>query len=184
MPELTADDVASFTNGRLPADDEATERLLKAALAAARRYCGWSVSPVVSVTHTMTGEGGRVLSLPTLQLVSIESLSESGVAVDVSRLDFDPDTGMVEKFPAGSWSRRRGGITAAFTHGFDEDAAADFREGVLQLVDMMSRIGARDNPDLKRKKVDDVEYEWFEGVISTDRQLAALFAPFRILPAP
>jgi hypothetical protein len=90
----------------------------------------------------------------------------------------------VVKQSGGCWTSRYGGITATVTHGFTEAEAADFREGVLQIVDMLSRIGVRDNPDLKRKKIDDTEYEWFEGVVSTDHQLSALFAPFRILPSP
>ena len=38
-----------------------------AALAAVRRYCGWIVTPPATVTITVDGPGGRVLSLPRLR---------------------------------------------------------------------------------------------------------------------
>ena len=79
---------------------------------------------------------------------------------------------------------RYAGIAATITHGFTEDEAADFREGVLRLVDMMAREGARDSPDLVVKKIDDVQYQWSDRLIDTDTRLSTLFAPFRILPSP
>jgi hypothetical protein len=39
--------VEAFTEGRLNRDDAETQRQLDAALAAARGYCGWHVTPVV-----------------------------------------------------------------------------------------------------------------------------------------
>ena len=88
MAELDASDVESFTNGRL-SDDDATARLLASALAAARRYCGWHVSPVREGDEIeVDGPGGRVLSLPTLNLAEVSELSEVGVSVDVGSLMF------------------------------------------------------------------------------------------------
>ena len=39
-----------FTRGRLDRDDDESQRQLNAALAAARRYCGWHVTPVLTST--------------------------------------------------------------------------------------------------------------------------------------
>ncbi|TXH47819.1 MAG: hypothetical protein E6Q97_26320 [Desulfurellales bacterium] len=184
MAELDASDVESFTNGRL-SDDDATARLLASALAAARRYCGWHVSPVREGDEIeVDGPGGRVLSLPTLNLVEVSELSEVGVSVDVGSLDVSRRKGNVVKQSGACWTSRYAGIAATITHGFTEDEAADFREGVLRLVDMMAREGARDSPDLVVKKIDDVQYQWSDRLIDTDTRLSTLFAPFRILPSP
>lgn len=185
MAELTTDDVADYTRGRLPGNnDPATRQLLDAALAAARRYCGWHVSPVLEDDELdVDGPGGRILSLPTLNLLSVSQVVECGEQVDVSTLDVSRRKGVIAK-RSGCWTSRVGAVTATVTHGFTEAQAADFRNGVLRLVDMKAREQARDNPDLKRKKVDDVEYEWFEAALSNDRQLSGLFSQFRILPSP
>ncbi|MFL0172419.1 hypothetical protein [Mycobacterium sp. SMC-13] len=187
MAELTGADLSAYTNGRLP-DDEATQDLLGAALSAARRWCGWWVSPVqTGVTVEVDGPGGRVLSLPTLNLVALTSVSECGVALDVARLDKSKRKGTVEKYPYGWWTSRAGAISVTMTHGFTEVEAADWRRAVLRLADLMDRdeqATQRNSSDLIRKKIDDVEYQWAAGIIDTDERLRALFSQYRILPSP
>lgn len=187
MPELTPNDLNRYTKGRLPGGtDERTQDLLTAALAAARRYCGWSVSPVqAGVSITLDGPGGRTLSLPTLNLVSVTAISENGIAWDTTKIDISRQAGTVEKYPHGHWTSRKGGITVTMTHGHNEAEAADWRRAVLRLADLMDRDDKnRDSGDLVRKRVDDVEYQWALGIISTDARLEALFSQYRILLAP
>lgn len=186
MAELTLDDLARFTKERLPGDDdEYAQELLDAALAGARRYCGWPVSPVIEDDEvTVDGPGGRVLSLPTRNLLELSEVIENGVALDVTKLDVSRRKGTVEKYPYGWWTGRASGIAVTMTHGLTEAEAADWRRAVLRLADLMDRETARDDPSLKRKRVDDVEYEWFEQTISGDTRLSMLLAPFRILPSP
>lgn len=188
MAELAASDLAAFTGGRLGAADPDTATVLAAALAAARRYCGWTVSPVATVTVTVDGPGGLVLSLPTRNLIAVTAVSENGTALDVADLDVSRITGTVMKYPAARWTARRGGITVTMQHGFTEAEAADWRRAVLRLADLMaldtSSSGLRDSPDLVRKRVDDVEYQWSERLISTDQRISALLAPFKILQSP
>ena len=45
------------------------------------------------------------------------------------------------------------------THGYTETEAADWRQAVLTMVDLMSTGGRPDN-ELVVKKVDDVQYQW------------------------
>ena len=184
VAELAAADLSAYTGGRLASGDAATAAVLAAALAAARRYVGWSVSPVASVTVTVDGPGGAVLSLPTRNLLSISAVSENGEALDPADLDVSR-RGTVTKYPLGCWTSRPGGITVTMSHGFTEAEAADWRRAVLRLADLMSReSGQRDSADMVRKKVDDVEYQWADGIVSTDEILASMLAPFRILPSP
>ena len=184
MAELTVDDLAARTLARYEDEDDAAADLA-AALAGARRYCGWPVSPVQEdVEITVDGPGGRVLSLPTLNLLEVSELVENGVAVDVTALDISRRKGTVEKHPYGCWTSRSGAITVTMTHGFTEAEAADWRRAIVRLVDLMSVEGLRDDPSLKRKRVNNVEYEWFEATISGDERLASLLSAFRILPSP
>lgn len=184
MAELTAEDVAAFTGGRL--SGAAAQQVLDAALVAARRYCGWHVSPVLSQTVTLDGPGGPVLSLPTLNLVSVTEIDDDGQVLAAGDLRVSR-VGSVRKQSGASWSEDLGSIAATFTHGYTEDDAGDWRRAVLLTVDAMSKETAatdRDDPTMARKRVDDVEYQWFSAPISTDARLSAAFAQFRILLGP
>lgn len=192
MSELTIDDVRSYSERLSDDDDDVLQALLDAALAAARRYCGWPVTPVVADDElTVDGPGGRVLSLPTLNLITVTTVTEEGVALDVTKLDVSRRKGTVTKqhfYCGGRWSHRDGSIAVKITHGFTEAEAADWRRAVLRLVNLMSREpiadAERDSPEMKRKRIDDVDYEWYDKLISTNEQLSMLFSQYRILPSP
>lgn len=181
MPELDTADLPAAVLARF-ADDNAAQDAIDAALAAARRYCGWHVSPSVTETISVDGPGGRVLSLPTLNLTAVASVTEADSAVDVSGLDRSQSKGTLTK-RFGCWTRRDGAISVQMTHGFTESEAADWRRGIVALVDARSQVSERAG-DVKRDKVDDVETEWFSEAISVDDELAARFSQFRILPSP
>lgn len=182
MAELTYADLPAAVLARF-ADNAAAQAAIDTALVAARRFCGWHVSPSKAETVVVDGPGGRVLSLPTLNLTAVASVTELGAAVDVSTLDRSRAKGTLTK-QYGYWSGRDGSISATITHGFTEAEAADWRSAILKLVDTWSESPDRDSADLKRKKVDDVELEWFEGAISTSEELSSKFSQFRILPSP
>ena len=157
--ELTADDVEAFTGGRLSADAAETQRLLDAAVAAARRHCGWHVCPVWADHHLVVdGHGGRVLRLPTRRLLAVGDVIDDGVSVDVDTLVWSVD-GLVRKPDGGRWSHRYQSVDVIITHGYTDTEAADWRQAVLTMVDLMSTGGRPDN-ELVMKKVDDVQYQW------------------------
>lgn len=187
MAELAPSDLPTAVRARFD-DDDAAQEAINAALAAARRYCGWHVSPVQTDQEftDIDGPGGHVLSLPTLNLISVSVVTELGRPVDVSRLDRSRRKGTLTK-PFGQWwTCRDGAISATITHGYTEDEAADWRSAIITVVDERSKAAAskRDDPRLSSKKVDDVEYAWFATIISTDDELSAKFSQFRILSSP
>lgn len=185
MPELAPDDLPASVRALFADDDEAQDAI-DAVLASARRYCGWHVSPVKSdEVIDMDGPGGRVLSLPTLNLLSVASVTELGVALDVTTLDKSRRKGTLTK-PFGCWTSRDGAIVATVTHGYTEDEAQDWRAAIARLVGIRAREARsqRDDPQMASKKVDDVEYGWFATLISTDELLGSMFAAYRILPCP
>jgi len=182
VAELVHTDLPAAVLARF-ADSVAAQAAIDAALVAARRYVGWHVSPVKSETIELDGPGGRVLSLPTLNLTAVTEVTELGEAVDLDSVDWSRRKGTITK-RYGRWSGRDGSIEATVTHGFTEAEAADWRSAIVKLVDEGSQSSDRTSADMKRWKVDDVEYEWFEALVSANDELAAKFSQFRILPSP
>lgn len=89
-----------------------------AACAALRMYCGWHVAPVITEDVLLDGPGAFELMLPTMRLMDLASVTESGVAIT------DPEwsaKGMVRKGGswATRWTNRYRSITATMTHGYD-----------------------------------------------------------------
>lgn len=178
--DLVGADYNDFVEGR-----KSTQTTLDAVLAAARRYCGWHVSPVQSQVVSLNGTGQRRLFLATKRLVSLTSVVENGVDLTVGAdAVADPETpGLLWRL-GGCWSPGIGNVQVRFEHGYTEAEAADWRRAVLKMTQLWLQAPSRSSSDLKRKKVDDVEYEWFESVASTNVELAASFAQFRLIPAP
>ena len=150
-----------------------------AALAAARRYCGWAVTPSEDVTVTVDGPGGPVLSLPSLHVTEVTEVIEDGVTLDVADLRVSRN-GQIRKRSGAYWTAAYGAVEVTMTHGFT--TAPDFDAAVEQAATALSGAASRDDASLKRKKVGEVENEWFEG--ASQFLNTSLLAPYRILPAP
>ena len=171
MAELDPDDVESFTGGRLAASDPEVTRLLNAALAAARRHCGWHVSPVIEDDSVvLDGPCSRQLVLPTRKLVELTSIVEDGSVQSLNTLHWSaggPPGALsrpvvVRKKSNRFWSEYYSSIAVTMTHGYTEDEAADWRFAILSMVDQMSAAltSGRGDLDMVSKKVDDVTYQW------------------------
>lgn len=192
MAELAPSDLPAAVRGRF-ADDDTAQAWIDKALSVVRRYCGWHVCPLSTAeTMELDGPGGRVLSLPTLNLVSVSAVTECGTAVNVATLDRSRRKGTLTK-PFGYWTSRDGAISVQATHGFTETEAAGWRQGVLELVDRMSAaVGAvaGNSGPMVEKTVDDVTYKWQTTVGDPGNQLLfsmlnrELLDPYRILPSP
>lgn len=130
---LNAAAVEAFTQGRLDRDDAETQRQLAAALAAARRYCGWHVTPVsTDETVVLDGTGLRILMLPTLALQSVTSILEDDVTVELTDVRTSK-RGLITKTNGALWTDKLGGIEVEFTHGYAE--APDFESAVLSSIE-------------------------------------------------
>ncbi|QBI98660.1 head-to-tail adaptor [Mycobacterium phage Bobby] len=157
--DLTPEDVESYTRGRISKDDPETARALAAALQRARRACGWHVTPVQEETVSLHGTGHGFIVLPTLKPVELLSVTEDGREVDLDDLYFlSEEPGVLYK-KCGWWCREK--IEVTFTHGFTADEAVDFREAVLQVVDIAHiMIGTGAVGPLTGMEVDDVSLRW------------------------
>ena len=160
--ELTPDDLAAYTNGRLPANAPETQQILTRALPRARRFCGWRVTPAESETLYLDGPGTRDLSLPTMHMTALTACTEDGIDLDVTQLRWSRQ-GLVRKnfggCYTGRWSNQLGAIQITITHGYSVDAAADWRGAVLRICDLASQnVG----PQLQVYRVDDVIRQWYK----------------------
>jgi hypothetical protein len=91
--------------------------------------------------------GNDVLYLKTKKLRSIEQITEDGVALDMTTIQWS-DGGQVLKTThqpwtsnyAGSIAGISSGINITYTHGYSEGEAADWRRIVLACADRMSMV--------------------------------------------
>lgn len=150
--ELVPADLASYSRGRLDANDPGTADALAAALKAARRFCRWHVTGVRSEVLTLDGPGSPLLALPTQRMQALTLVSERSVVLPLDTLEWSKD-GKVRKVTGEKWTRRYSGLVITLTHGWDD--ATDFHRAVLSYADRLSleTTGGR------RTKVGPFEYE-------------------------
>lgn len=92
-----------------------SDSALTKAEAAVRAYCRWHVAPVKPDTVTLWGVGDGVLLLPSLHVVSVESVTVDGEPVT----DFEwREHGTLH---GAGW---RGRVEVSFTHGYDAESPA------------------------------------------------------------
>lgn len=100
------------------ADAYTAQMLLDGAAGAVTEYCGWHIAPALSETVVVDGTGTLIQTLPTLNLLTLEAVTENGVSLDPARVDWSAN-GVLEKRSGGCWTRRRRGVTAGITHGYE-----------------------------------------------------------------
>lgn len=134
----TKAEVEVYTQGRLTEGDSRTELLLAGALAAAREYCGWHVTPSKSEEIAVDGPGTPLLVLPTLRLVEIEEIADDGLVIAPAELHWS-EIGLVRKLDRRCWTGKYRGVTAKITHGFDNIPA--WKLAVLAIVERTAEAG-------------------------------------------
>jgi hypothetical protein len=142
--ELNVDDLIAFSGGRL-ADDDETQRVLDAAVAAVRRYCRWHVCPVrENDAFTVDGPNSRALWLPTKRLLALHSIVENDVVIysdssgSTTTEPYWRVSGRVTKTTRAYWTWKPRSIDVVIDHGYTEAEAADWRAVVLGVADRMS----------------------------------------------
>jgi hypothetical protein len=126
-PFATATDFATYARRSLSAADTATvERHLAGVSRRIRNFCGWHIWPRhVDEVVRVEGTGGRLLVLPTLQLVSISSIVEDPDGDAPTTLDptiyRTSPAGMVRLVTGGSWGSEFMPYDVAMTHGYDDN---------------------------------------------------------------
>lgn len=103
------------------------ERNLAAAEAAVRAYCGWHIAPTVIEDVVLDGSGTRSLFVKTLKLRNVLAAEVSGVAVDVTTLEWS-EAGFLRA--DGVFPDRLRSVKLTIEHGFDAvpDVAQTIRD--------------------------------------------------------
>src|SRR5882762_608481 len=145
--------------------------MLAAALAVARRYAGWHVSPVKMADNiTIDGPSSRILVLPTRKIGGGQptSITEDGTLLTSGTYKASVGDGpglsrpiAVRKTSGDYWSCEYASIEVVMDHGYTETEAADWRQAVMMMVDQMSLIPVNAGMGasalgLRTKEVDDV----------------------------
>lgn len=111
---ITPDAIAAA--GVVPADHPGLPAAIDAAVDAVRTYCDWHIWPARTVTMRLDGEGGKVLTLPTLHVTQLDDIREQGHLIDPETYEWSA-SGDVRRL-AGSWTQRWRGLEVDLTHGY------------------------------------------------------------------
>lgn len=113
MALATPDDWPKYVS--MPAPEHA-EELLDAATANITDYCEWPIARTVVTGEVYDGPGGRVLTLLTMGLASVEEVRVDGEAVTDFRMS--PRYAQLQRID-GMWPEGFGRIEVGYTAGFD-----------------------------------------------------------------
>lgn len=117
------------SQGAIPTSHPFLDSALSAASRLIRNYCGWHIAPVITSTFRYRHDHLGNLWLPSLHIVSVDTLEADGYEIDLVTLpaDFDPDTGWTNIYAYRA--------VVTFSHGFEEVPE--------DLVDLTLQIAAR-----------------------------------------
>lgn len=127
----TPADLSTYSKGQISDSDTRVQDALDGASAAIRQYCGWHIWPPRDETLTVDGPGGRVLSLPTMNVTEVTSIIENGTTLtDGTDYRWSAD-GSVKRTHC-RWTDDYRAIVVRFFHGYDY--AADVKQVLLSVV--------------------------------------------------
>lgn len=132
QPLATPEQVAAYSKGQIADTDPRLNDALDGASAAIRRYCGWHITPKAEETLTLDGPGGRLLTLPTLNLADVSAVVENGTLLASDSYKWSAD-GLVRKV-SGRWTDDYRSIQVSIVHGYEEWDAADVVSVALAVV--------------------------------------------------
>lgn len=140
---ITPEHVAGLTD--LDPSTENLQKVIDAVVDGLRRYCGWHIWPAKTETLTVDGEGGHVLTLPTLRVTAVDGVVDAGHALGEGDYEWSSDGDL--KRLGGCWSTRWRGILVDLTHGYEEvprellGAIADAVEHTTSMPMGMTQVG-------------------------------------------
>jgi hypothetical protein len=127
VPDLARPaDLAQYRNG-----DEGS--IVRQVQAAVRSYCGWHIAPAMNETVTLDGTGTGFVRLPTLQLNSVDAVTNAGTAITVSDGVDWSDAGFIQLRNGARFTDRPGQVTVTMNHGFT-DPPPDVVEVVVSVA--------------------------------------------------
>ncbi len=131
-PIIGPEELSEYTQGAFGPATIGAVTTLGAVSAAVRSACGWHVAPVLTCVERAEGPG-RVLSLRTLALESVESVAESGR--DLTAGEYEASrAGSLRRCCWRQWPDAYGSVVVRYRSGFDPDAVPDLAAVVAQIA--------------------------------------------------
>lgn len=112
-PLATVDELETHLGRDVDADQ--AQQWLELASGAVRAYCGWNLARE-ETTFYFEGTGTSLITLPTLELISVEEVRANGTAVDADTIVWSRQG---QGHTAGSCWLRRTQYAVDVTHGYD-----------------------------------------------------------------
>lgn len=131
-PIIDPETLAEYTQGAFGPSTVGAATVLAAVSAAVRAACGWHVAPVLTCVERTEGPG-RVLSLRTLSLVSVESVTENGAELTPGEWEA-ARAGSLRRACWRSWPDVYGSVAVRYESGFDPAAVPDLAAVVAQIA--------------------------------------------------
>lgn len=111
------DSLTPYVDGVI--EEESARAALRRVSGAARRFTGWNLSRESVVGWVEQAEDGQTIYLPTLWLVSVESVSLGGITLAAGTYSTSRDGRVTLARAYRTW----GDVSIDFTHGYDPDSA-------------------------------------------------------------
>ncbi|WP_172121412.1 hypothetical protein [Actinomyces faecalis] len=164
--------VAAASNGQVSAQDPRLEPLIRGAEAAVLAWCGWHVTPVITQTLTLDGEGSASLHLPSGHVVDVSEVKVDGRPLNRGCWDFS-EAGML-RTRRGRFPDRFRCVEVTLTHGFKEAPA-------LAAVVTRSVLAACASPmGATSESAGQVSIRWGRSGMTLSEEDKADLAPYRL----
>lgn len=110
------DDLDKYTSG----DEQA---IIEQVQAAVRSYLKWHLSPEITETVTLDGDGSNYLWLQSLNVTGVTSVTNEGTVLTSDDYDWSANGYLKLTGWCDYWSTRPRQVVVTFTHGFSEPPA-------------------------------------------------------------
>lgn len=180
-PLITPDDFAAQSQGRFSAADLRVIEALNGVSSAIRSYCHWHVTPALDCEIVTHGDGGRIISLPTLYLSAIGSVVEDGIELTSGQYEARSN-GLIRRTGWKIWSTTWNAVTIDYNAGFPAEAVPEFRQIVLQIAGsaVSAALGVREEHAGQVGVTYNQTASGVSGGISLLDRDKDMLAPFRI----
>ncbi|NII42294.1 hypothetical protein E9228_002952 [Curtobacterium flaccumfaciens] len=179
----SAEQMEERTEGAIPKDRPFLATALAVATQMIRDHCGWVVGPVATDTLFLDGPGSRLLVLPTLRIVEVTAIRQSGQPLDSTSYRVSRSTGMIRS--ATPLSAEFGAIEVDLRHGYDP-----VPEPIVDLTLQMAARALGSPLGVVREQTLVANVTWSTtaagvagGTVILEHELAAL-APYTLGPLP
>lgn len=164
--------VAAASGGRVMPDDPRLPILIKGATDALRLWCGWHVTPVVTETLILDGEGSPSLALPSRRVLDVSVVKIEGEPVGSDEFDWSKE-GML-RLRRKSFPDRFRSVEVTLTHGFPD---------VPAMVSVLTQIvlGACASPlGATQEQAGSILVRWARTGMQLDESDRHALAPYRL----